>query len=81
MNTGTLDGALDVRGPGSSFTNAGLITISTPLVAGLGVQHFIDGTFTQTTTGTLALRVLPDGSARQLRQPASEWSSQISAAR
>ena len=63
MNTGTLDGALDVGGPGSSFTNAGLITISTPLVAGLGVQHFIDGSFTQTTTGTLALRVLPDGSA------------------
>jgi len=63
MNTGTLDGALDVGGPNSSFTNAGLITISTPLGAGLGVQHFIDGSFTQIQSGTLALRVLPDGSA------------------
>ena len=54
---------LDVGGPGSSLTNSGLITISTPLVAGAGVQHFIDGSFTQTRTGTLALRVLPDSSA------------------
>jgi outer membrane autotransporter protein len=62
MNTGTLDGQLDVGGPGSALTNSGLITISTPLVAGAGVQHFIDGSFTQTGTGTLALRILPDSS-------------------
>jgi outer membrane autotransporter protein len=61
-NSGTLDGAIQL-GTGSALTNAGLITVSTPLVAGLGVQHFIDGTFTQTPSGTLALRVLPDSSA------------------
>ncbi|HEY4166690.1 MAG TPA: autotransporter domain-containing protein [Reyranella sp.] len=61
-NTGTLDGAIQL-GTGSALANAGLITVSTPLVAGLGVQHFIDGTFTQTPSGTLALRVLPDSSA------------------
>lgn len=58
-NTGTLDGQIQLGG-GSALTNSGLITISTPLVAASGVQHFIDGTFTQTTAGTLALRVLPD---------------------
>lgn len=62
-NTGTLDGTLGLAGPNSSLTNAGLITVSTPLVAGSGAQHFIDGSFTQTRAGTLALRVLPDSSA------------------
>jgi outer membrane autotransporter protein len=61
MNTGTLDGTIGLSS-GSALTNAGLITVSTPLVAGSGAQHFIDGTFTQMRSGTLALRVLPDGS-------------------
>lgn len=62
-NTGTLDGAISLGGPNSALTNAGLITISTPLIAGAGVQHSIDGTFTQTRAGTLALRVLSNSSA------------------
>jgi outer membrane autotransporter protein len=62
-NSGTLDGMIQLSGANSSLTNAGLITISTPLVAGAGAQHFIDGSFTQTGAGTLALRILPDASA------------------
>ncbi len=61
-NTGTLDGAVALA-PGSALTNSGLITVSGPLAAGEAVIHSIDGTFTQTTAGTLALRVLPDSSA------------------
>jgi outer membrane autotransporter protein len=62
-NSGTLDGTIQLGGPSSSLTNAGLITVTAPLVAGGSVAHSIDGTFTQTRTGTLALRVMPDSSA------------------
>ncbi len=44
---------------GNSLTNSGLITISTPLAQSGGVLHTIDGVFTQTALGTLALRVGP----------------------
>jgi len=63
VNSGTLDGMLFVisnGNPGSSnsLTNSGLITITNP--ASAFTQHIFDGTFVQTATGTLALRVSPD---------------------
>jgi outer membrane autotransporter protein len=61
-NSGTLDGVIQLGGPNSSLTNSGLITIGGPLAAGEAVGHEIDGTFTQTRPGTLALRVLSNSS-------------------
>ena len=66
VNSGTLDGMLFVisdGNPGSSnsLTNSGLITITDP--ASLFVNHTFDGTFIQTASGTLALRVSPDTTA------------------
>jgi uncharacterized protein with beta-barrel porin domain len=56
-NTGTLDGRLVVAGSNNAVTNAGLITITDPATP-LAVGNFgINGTFTQTAQGTLALRV------------------------
>jgi outer membrane autotransporter protein len=59
INTGTIDGQISLsQGTFESLTNSGLITISYP---GSGITHSIDGTFTQTATGTLALRVDANG--------------------
>lgn len=59
INTGTIDGQISLsQGTMESLTNSGLITISYP---GSGITHSIDGTFTQTSTGTLALRVDANG--------------------
>lgn len=63
VNSGTLDGTLFVisdGNPGSSnsLTNSGLITITNS--ASLFASHIFDGTFIQTASGTLALRVSPD---------------------
>ncbi|WP_083931498.1 autotransporter outer membrane beta-barrel domain-containing protein [Methyloferula stellata] len=58
-NNGTLDGRIYLDsggGPGNTFLNAGLITI-TDTGTPVGANHIIDGTFTQTASGTLALRV------------------------
>lgn len=58
-NNGTLDGRVNLDsggGPGNTFVNAGLITI-TDTGTPVGANHIIDGTFTQTASGTLALRV------------------------
>ena len=63
MNSGTLDGAISLGGPNSSLTNSGLITVSLPFSLTGAIQHFIDGSFTQTSAGTLALRVTPGGGA------------------
>jgi outer membrane autotransporter protein len=61
VNSGTIDGPISLNGTtGSTLTNSGLITNSAPWT-GVGVQHQIDGTFTQTAAGTLALRVAPAG--------------------
>lgn|GEM_PF-6733931 len=58
MNTGTLDGTVELTGGGGhTLTNAGLITVSAPLMPGAGVAHAVDGVFTQNASGTLALRV------------------------
>ena len=59
INNGTLDGLIflpSIIAPGASnfVTNAGLITITNPNTP--FAPHTIDGTFTQTATGTLALR-------------------------
>jgi outer membrane autotransporter protein len=59
-NTGVLDGQL--RNPAISsaaytqndLTNSGLVTISYP---GAGLAQIVDGKFTQTSSGTLSLRV------------------------
>jgi outer membrane autotransporter protein len=59
INRGTLDGALNLDsqgGPGNTFTNSGLITITntgTPV----GANHIVDGTYTQLASGVLDLRV------------------------
>ncbi|MGY8666640.1 autotransporter domain-containing protein [Bradyrhizobium sp. UFLA05-109] len=56
-NNGTLDGAIRLWGSGDSLTNNGLVTISDPATAlGHGIIE-LGGTFTQSASGTLALRV------------------------
>ncbi len=60
VNNGTLDGTVFIfsdGNPGSSnsLTNSGLITITNP--ASLFANHTFDGSFIQTASGTLALRV------------------------
>ena len=57
-NSGTIDGPIDLAtaSVGNSLTNSGLITITDPWT-GIGTFHIIDGTFTQSSTGILALRV------------------------
>ncbi|TAJ34961.1 MAG: autotransporter domain-containing protein, partial [Reyranella sp.] len=63
-NTGTLDGTIAAdTGTGHLLTNSGLITVSTALTPGGSSVHTINGTFTQTSAGTLALRVLPTATA------------------
>ncbi len=59
INNGVIDGQIALsQGTNESLTNNGLITISYP---GSGVTHAINGTFTQTSNGTLALRVDANG--------------------
>lgn len=59
INNGVIDGQIALsQGTNESLTNNGLITISYP---GSGVTHSINGTFTQTSSGTLALRVDANG--------------------
>jgi uncharacterized protein with beta-barrel porin domain len=54
VNSGTIDGQVSLDGGSNTLTNSGLITVST---AGTGIAHLVAGTFTQTASGTLALRV------------------------
>jgi outer membrane autotransporter protein len=59
VNNGTLDGQIFLAafgGPGNTFNNFGLITITDPGTP-VGAGHLIDGTFSQFGSGTLALRV------------------------
>jgi uncharacterized protein with beta-barrel porin domain len=65
VNNGTFDGAIKLIGFGNTFTNAGLITVTDPGTA-VGAFHEIFGTFTQTATGTLALRVNAAGAGDSL---------------
>ncbi|OAF11636.1 hypothetical protein AXW67_22805 [Bradyrhizobium neotropicale] len=63
-NNGTIDGRLLVNDPfnTNTFTNAGLVTITDPSTP-VGTAHLFPGTFTQTATGVLALRVNAAGAA------------------
>src|SRR5208337_3504545 len=58
VNDGTIDGQVAVTPAGADarFENSGWLGISVP---GAGITHVIGGTFVQTSTGTLALRVAP----------------------
>src|ERR1700693_1439746 len=58
VNNGVIDGQIAVTPAGANarFENSGWLGISAP---GAGVTHAIDGTFVQTSSGTLALRVAP----------------------
>ncbi len=63
-NNGTIDGRLFVNDVfnTNTFTNAGLITITDPNTP-VGTGHLFQGTFNQTATGVLALRVNAAGAA------------------
>ncbi len=59
VNDGTIDGPVDfLAGAEARFENSGWLGISAP---GTGTTHVIEGTFAQTDSGTLALRVGADG--------------------
>ncbi|KQY97422.1 hypothetical protein ASD45_22415 [Pseudolabrys sp. Root1462] len=71
-NSGTLDGKIQAEGPSTNFVNSGLITITdTNAVQPIGPFNFNisdfahggGGTFTQTATGILSLRVMPGSPA------------------
>lgn len=63
-NNGTIDGRLFVNDffNTNTFTNAGLVTITDPNTP-VGTGHLFQGTFRQTATGVLALRVNAAGAA------------------
>ncbi len=63
-NNGTIDGRLFVNDVfnTNTFTNAGLVTITDPNTP-VGTAHLFQGTFNQTATGVLALRVNAAGAA------------------
>ena len=64
FNTGVINGAVSVNaGSSARFENSGWMGIT---AAGAGVAHAVSGTFAQTSMGTLALRVAPNGVADQL---------------
>ena len=64
FNTGVINGAVSIAaGPLARFENSGWMGIT---AAGAGVTHQISGTFAQTSVGTLALRVAPNGVSDQL---------------
>ncbi|MCW5693040.1 MAG: autotransporter domain-containing protein [Pseudolabrys sp.] len=71
-NSGTLDGKIFAEGPSTTFVNSGLITITdTNAVQPIGPFNFNisdvggagGGSFTQTASGTLSLRVMPGATA------------------
>lgn len=64
VNTGIIDGQVALAaGSNARFENSGWMGISAP---GAGVTHQVSGTFAQTSAGTLALRVAPNGVSDQL---------------
>jgi uncharacterized protein with beta-barrel porin domain len=65
VNNGTLDGQISLEGSGHSLTNNGLITVTDP-GSPVGTTHFISGSFIQSATGTLALRVDSAGQSDKL---------------
>ena len=65
VNNGTLDGLISLEGTGHSVTNNGLITVTDP-GSPVGASHLIRRNFTQSATGTLALRVDSAGQSDKL---------------
>ena len=64
FNAGVINGQVSIAaGPYARFENSGWMGITAP---GAGVTHTISGTFAQTSAGTLALRVAPNGVSDQL---------------
>ena len=64
FNTGVINGPVSVNaGSMARFENSGWMGITAP---GAGITHQISGTFAQTSMGTLALRVAPNGVSDQL---------------
>ncbi|CAN5819163.1 autotransporter outer membrane beta-barrel domain-containing protein [soil metagenome] len=64
VNYGTINGQVSMAaGPYARFENSGWMGITAP---GAGVTHTVSGTFAQTSAGTLALRVAPNGVSDQL---------------
>ena len=64
FNAGIINGQVSIAaGPYARFENSGWMGITAP---GAGVTHAISGTFAQTSAGTLALRVAPNGVSDQL---------------
>jgi uncharacterized protein with beta-barrel porin domain len=64
FNTGTINGQISIAaGPYARFENSGWMGITAP---GAGFTHAISGTFAQTSMGTLALRVAPNGVSDRL---------------
>ena len=64
FNTGVINGAVSIAaGPYARFENSGWMGINAP---GAGTTHTVSGTFAQTSAGTLALRVAPNGVSDQL---------------
>ena len=60
INDGVIDGrvAITPLGAGARFENSGWLGIAAP---GAGVAHLIGGTFVQTETGTLSVRIAASG--------------------
>jgi subtilase-type serine protease len=65
VNNGTIDGQVNfTAGPLARFENNGWLGISTP---GVGATHVFSGVFTQTSAGTLSLRIAPGGASDMLQ--------------
>jgi subtilase-type serine protease len=59
VNTGLINGLVAISsGANVRFENSGWLGINAP---GAGATHTIGGTFVQTSTGTLAVRIAPNG--------------------
>jgi outer membrane autotransporter protein len=67
-NAGVIDGQIGLGSSGGNvLSNSGLVTISLPLTQAGAVRHDVDGTFTQTSAGTLGLRVNNSGAFDRLQ--------------
>ena len=57
VNDGTIDGQVAVTAANARFENSGWLGISAP---GAGITQVINGTFVQTSAGTLVMRIAPN---------------------
>ena len=64
INGGTLNGAILLTGTGgNTLVNAGTLGVTGALAPGGGVANIVDGTFTQTASGALAIRASSNNAA------------------